>query len=80
MEKHYMKDMTLAELSKMIAKDWNDISPRAELCLSAMQQLNGVKDHSGKIIVINFLCSAVSWRGNLARMIKKELNRRLTWR
>ena len=76
-----MKNMTISDLAKMIEKDWGEVSSHARPYLSAMNHLNDIKDaycdNYGEKIVVYFLCNAVSWRGNLAMMIKKELNRRI---
>jgi uncharacterized coiled-coil protein SlyX len=80
----YLRDKTLSELAKMIAKDWTEINIRAELCLATMNELDSIEDSyyedSGESIILHFLCNAVSWRGGLSQMIKRELNRRLTRR
>jgi len=76
-----MKDFTVSQLAGMIRKDWNNVSPHAEPYLAAMEQLNDVKDKymmdSGEEIILRFLCNAISWRGDLAKNVKKELNRRV---
>ena len=76
-----MKEMTIVELARMIRKDWEQVSPRAEPYLVAMEQLVDIKDtygtDKGRMIVAYFLCNAVNWRGDLAHNIKKELNRRI---
>ena len=45
METYRMKDMTFAGLAKIVIKDWNDISPRAKSCLSAMEELANRKNN-----------------------------------
>ena len=76
-----MKNKTIAELARIITKDWDRISSQAESYLSAMKQLNSIKDtfgeDKGEKIVLGFLLSAVGWKGSLASEIKRELNRRL---
>lgn len=66
-----MKNLTIAELAELIEKDWGEVDPKAKIYLSAMKQVGGIKE------VCYFLCSAITWRGDLARMVKRELNRRL---
>lgn len=77
-----MKQMTIKQIAAMIRKDWTKVDPHAEPYLKVMEQLTTIKDKyyadSGKMVVAYFLANAVSWRGDLARNIKKELNRRLT--
>jgi hypothetical protein len=74
-----MKEFTISQLVGMIKKDWgNEINSRAIEYLSAIEQLNESLTKDNEKLIIDFLCSAISWRGNLAAEIKKELNRRLS--
>jgi len=80
-ESRDMNRFTLNELTKIIRKDWVDINKQAELYLQAMEQMEDAgslyENCEGKKIISYFLVSAVGWKGDLARCIKKELNRRV---
>ena len=69
---------TLSEITVEIRKDWKNVYFGAKPYLDAMETLNSVKDDygldSGKSIVAYFLANASSWRGEVARRVKKELN------
>lgn len=77
-----LKSKSLSELAGMIRKDWaGKVYFGAKPYLSAMSTLNSIDDEygmdSGKSIVAYFLANATTWRGQVARDVKKELNRRL---
>lgn len=61
-----------------IKKDWTKPYFGAVPYLQAMRTLNNVQDNygmdSGKSIVLYFLSNASTWRGPVAKEIKKELN------
>ena len=66
-------------IASEISKDWgNKVNFGAVPYLGAMRSLNSVNDpygqDSGKSIVAYFLCNAGTWRGEVARRVKKELN------
>jgi len=79
--------MTIAQIANVIAQDWRDKkgSPcvyfGARPYLSAMFDLQTLDDKygfdDGRSIVAYFLANATTWRGQVAREVKKELNRRL---
>ena len=67
------------EIAKEIREDWfKKVSPHADPYLDAMEQLESVDDmfycDSAPSIIRYFLGNATSWRGEVARRIKKELN------
>ena len=68
----------LYEVAKEIRKDWKNIYFGAKPYLDAMSCLESINDNygwdSGKSIVLYFLANASSWRGEVARRVKKELN------
>jgi hypothetical protein len=68
----------LYEVAEEIRKDWKNIYFGAKPYLDAMSCLESINDNygwdSGKSIVLYFLANASSWRGEVARRIKKELN------
>jgi len=68
----------LYEIASEIRKDWKKVYFGAVPYLDAMQTLDSIKDNyymdSGDSIVRYFLANAGTWRGDVARRIKKELN------
>ncbi len=77
--------MTVSQLATCIGADWRKqgkgISPHAKPYLEAMACLGSVNDNygadSGKSIVAYFLGNASQWKGETAKAIKKELNKRI---
>jgi len=69
---------SLSTIANEIKKDWNNVYFGAKPYLDAMSCLNEVSDKfgmdSGKSIVLYFLSNATTWRGEVARNVKKELN------
>jgi hypothetical protein len=69
---------SLSEIANEIRKDWKKVYFGAVPYLQAMSTLNSVNDNygfdSGKSIVNYFLANAGTWRGEVARRVKKELN------
>jgi len=69
---------TLREIAKEIRQDWARVSPYAKPYLDAMGQLGSINDDyyadSAKSVVLYFLSNARSWKGEVAKRIKKELN------
>jgi len=65
------------EIAREIKKDWTKVNYAAVPYLDAMFSLENISDNygydSGKSIVIYFLSNAGSWRGDVARRVKKEL-------
>lgn len=65
------------EIALDIAKDWRPVNYAAKPYLNAMRSLSSINDSYGmddaKMIVAYFLSNASSWRGEVARNIKKEL-------
>ena len=74
-------DYSLSNIAAEIRDDWKKISPHAAPYLDAMGDLENITDNyfmdSGVSIVAYFLSNASSWRGSVAKDIKKELNKRL---
>ena len=68
---------TLNEIAKDIKKDWTKVYFGAVPYLDAMSTLSSINEDygmdSGRSIVIYFLSNATTWRGEVARNIKKEL-------
>lgn len=76
-----MRDKTIRELARVIRLDWKHVNYAAEPYLAAMGSLEKLQDtyglDSGKSIVRYFLANATTWRGEVARQVKSELQRRL---
>ncbi len=65
-------------IANEIRANWVNVYFGAKPYLDAMATLDKVTDSygmdSGKSIVLYFLTNATTWRGDVAREIKKELN------
>ena len=68
----------LYEIAAEIRKDWKKVYFGAVPYLDAMGSLSSINDNyyldSGVSVVLYFLANANSWRGEVARRVKKELN------
>jgi uncharacterized Zn finger protein (UPF0148 family) len=73
--------MALNEIASLIYEDWENVNYAAKPYLEAMSTLRDIKDNyiqdTGYSIVAYFLSNASSWKGEVAKVVKKELNRRL---
>lgn len=73
-----MAHRPLSEIANDIHQDWAKPSPYAAPYIQAMSTLNGMSDYYGldpaTEIVARFLANASTWRGEVARTIKRELN------
>lgn len=69
---------SLSQIASEIRKDWKNVYFGAQPYLSAMFSLSSVDDNigmdSGASVVRYFLSNATTWRGEVAKRIKKELN------
>jgi len=68
----------LHTIAKEIRADWGSkVNYAAEPYLGAMETLESIKDNyyfdSARSVVIYFLANAGTWRGDVARRVKKEL-------
>lgn len=76
-----METRSLSIIAREIGSDWKPVNFGAVPYLNAMSTLNSINDHyyldSGSSIVAYFLSNAGTWRGEVARNIKKELNKML---
>lgn len=79
-------NLSIREIAGLIVMDWNKKSKTgvyfgAKPYLQAMCTMNSVNDtygmDSGKSIVLYFLSNATTWKGDIARIVKKELNKRV---
>ena len=73
---------SLSEIASIIRQDWGSkVNFAAKPYLEALGALESIDDNywndPGKSIVAYFLSNAGQWRGDTAREVKKELNRRL---
>ena len=76
-----LKTMDLSDIAGLIRRDWKNVNFAAKPYLSAMQSLRSIRDDygmdRGTQIVAYFLSNARSLNGPVAKLVKKELNRRL---
>lgn len=74
-------EKTLSELAREIKRDWKKVWFGAVPYLDAMRTIEKLGDDygadSGASIVAYFLANAATWRGEVAKAIKAELNIRL---
>ena len=67
----------LSDIARDIRQHWKKVSPHAEPYLSAMEELNSIRDmlyaDTAKSVVLYFLSKATGWRGEHARATKAEL-------
>jgi len=67
----------ISSIAEDILADWKNINYAAQPYANAMLYLNHVNDkyiaESGRDVVLHFLSNAGTWRGPVARRIKKEL-------
>ena len=72
-----MENRTLSTIDREISSDWKKVNFAAVPYLQAMATMESPQDNfgydSGQSVVIYFLSNAGSWRGDVARRIKKEL-------
>ena len=65
------------KIANEIEKDWKKVNYAARPYLDAMKEITLITDSyymdSAKSIVLYFLSNANSWRGEVARKVKKEL-------
>jgi hypothetical protein len=80
-----LQEKTLCELAGICCRDWSakgkGIYFGAKPYLEAMECLGNISEpygaDSGKSIVAYFLANAQTWKGEVAKAVKAELNRRL---
>jgi len=69
----------LYEIAAEIKKDWKTVYFGAVPYVNAMSSLDSIDENyimdSGKSVVIYFLSNAGTWRGDVARRVKKELKK-----
>jgi len=66
------------EIAREIRSDWKNVYYGAVPYLDAMRSITNITDayyaDSAKSVVLYFLANANTWKGEVARRIKKELN------
>ena len=76
-----METRSLNVIAQEINANWDNVYFGAVPYLEAMSTLNSIDDDyfmdSGRSIVAYFLGNAGTWRGEVARRVKKELNKML---
>ena len=72
---------SLAQIAALVRSDWTKVYFGAVPYLNALECLNSISDNygadPGREIVMYFLSNATTWKGETARMVKAELNKRL---
>lgn len=75
------QDRPIYEMAEEIRKDWKPVNYAAKPYLDAMRCLNNISEmygqDSAKSVIAYFLSNAGSWRGEVAKRIKVELNKLL---
>ncbi len=68
----------ISSIAKEITWNWRNVYFGAVPYLDAMMSLDSIDEmyfqDSAKSVVLYFLANASTWRGDIARRIKKELN------
>ncbi len=76
-----LSKLTIREIALLIQQDWKKPYFGAVPYMDALLSMNSIKDNyfedAGSSIVAYFLSNATTWRGDVAREVKKELNLRL---
>ena len=76
-----LSTLSIRQIARIINSDWKKVYFGAKPYLNAMFSLESVDDNygweSGKGIVLYFLANATTWRGETARAVKAELNKRI---
>lgn len=71
-------DRPISTIAREIFQDWKKVNYAAKPYLDAMLDLNKITDNymqdSGASVVAYFLSNASSWKGEVAKRVKKELN------
>jgi hypothetical protein len=76
-----ISNMNLSEVARVVRDDWKNVYFGAVPYLDAMSTMDSIKDNfladKGTHIVNYFLGNAQTWRGPVARIVKKELTKRV---
>jgi hypothetical protein len=72
-----MEQRKIWHIAEEIRKDWKNVYFGAEPYLKAMERIDTIDDmyryDTAKSVVLYFLSNAKTWRGEVARRVKKEL-------
>ena len=81
LDKEFVASRTISQIAGIVRKDWKKVYFGAVPYLDAMFSLESVDDDygydSGRSVVAYFLANASTWRGETAKLVKAELNRRI---
>ncbi len=73
--------MSISQIASAIKMNWKKVYFGAVPYLEAMFSLEKISDQygydTGRSVVVYFLANAQTWKGDVAKEIKKELNKRL---
>lgn len=76
-----LQAMSLREIAGLVYRTWPKPNFAAAPYLQAMAQMDSINDSfwndDGRSVVAYFLNNAKTWRGDVAKLVKAELNRRL---
>jgi len=76
-----LSKLSISQIARLIDKDWKKVNYAARPYLCAMYSIESPSDSygydDGKSVILYFLSNASSYRGEIAREIKKELNKRI---
>lgn len=76
-----LPEMSLSQIAREVSKDWEKVNFAAVPYLEALGTLQEIGDNfmfdTGESVVAYFLSNARTWKGETARAVKKELNKRL---
>ena len=79
--KNQIETLDLSQIAQVVRGHWSNIYFGAVPYLNAMATLQTLDDKyghdTGRSIVIYFLSNARTWKGDVARAVKAELNFRL---
>jgi hypothetical protein len=80
-KKNEFANLSISQIANIIRKDWKKVNYAAKPYLDAMFALEKITDNymmdSGTSVVAYFLSNASKWKGEVAKAVKKELNKRL---
>jgi hypothetical protein len=76
-----LPNMSISAIAALIKNDWQKPNFAAKPYLNALSYLTSIKDNygadEGRFIVAYFLSNAATWKGDVAREVKAELQKRL---
>lgn len=76
-----LKGMTISDISRVVRKNWAKPNFAAVPYIESMGHCETLESRyiaeDGATQVVYFLSNATTWRGDVAKLVKAELNRRL---